>query len=753
MSRNTNTYEISIKNCRNIKSISPNSICISKNSLNVFYGNNGTGKSTLVQALSYIYEPTDENKKKLESFEYRSNHDPRSAPNTECGGKIKHLLVFNDEWINAHCFTKSGIHENAFKLYVLNGEVRKFEKQRQQELGRLRKTLMCGETETLEKTLSLLSKNVAKTKKDGTLTEASTIKKAYKDGVPTEPVPKTLKPILLGMSTEEKAEWLKWHLSRPEIHDESICPYCGTYDLKRQKICREYDGSRSGDDIKYWLTVASTYNEFKNCLSVHYSSTLRRIVNSSTPPDGSLLSDIARLCETAKTTADSISEIKGLLIAPESADATMLVNKLEDESRVLARCDLFRKTSHGEMTDEHKALQQIIDAIKKIVIAQAELKSISNDLNSQIADSISGHEEEIDGFLAQCGYPYEIKIECNVQTSEAQILLKPTESDLIIDDSSEALSYGERNALALMLFMHEAINEKDAFLILDDPISSFDYDKRFGILYALFSSSSECRVFEKNLSGRTVLVMTHDPLVVKDLIAVGSRGFKKKTIEGQYLSCDKYGTLSAVPLDDSSMVPFTQLLLSDIRKCQSRARIFGYVKIRQLSELLRRGKEDSRTKYGCTFSLLSDIVHGRNIDETLEKHHWSDKNHREVRVCENLIKELMGWKIDYWVEINFYSDCMPYLIGLYDTLGLSTEDKLLLVRLMIERDGSLSSGAEVLKRFTDESCHIGGSYLFQFDDSKFDRVPFYVVDWCEKVVDDARIKYVPSTVISSDNGI
>ena len=88
-----------------------------------------------------------------------------------------------------------------------------------------------------------------------------------------------------------------------------------------------------------------------------------------------------------------------------------------------------------------------------------------------------------------------------------------------------------------MLFMHEAVKRKNALIVLDDPISSFDYDKRYGILYTLFSG--KCALFRSNLSGRTVLVTTHDPLVLKDLIAVGVGGVGRKKLQGQYLSCIK----------------------------------------------------------------------------------------------------------------------------------------------------------------------------------------------------------------------
>lgn len=57
---------------------------------------------------------------------------------------------------------------------------------------------------------------------------------------------------------------------------------------------------------------------------------------------------------------------------------------------------------------------------------------------------------------------------------------------------------------------------------------------------------------------------------------------------------------------------------------------------------------------------------------------------------------------------------------------------------MIMRDGTLGEGSSIMKRFADETCHIGGSYLFQLDDGAYNQVPFYVLKWCDDVVKKAE---------------
>jgi wobble nucleotide-excising tRNase len=63
--------------------------------------------------------------------------------------------------------------------------------------------------------------------------------------------------------------------------------------------------------------------------------------------------------------------------------------------------------------------------------------------------------------------------------------------------------------------MFEAIKKGADLIILDDPISSFDKNKKFAILSMLFGKSSHIKT---NLRDRTVLMLTHDFEPIIDII-------------------------------------------------------------------------------------------------------------------------------------------------------------------------------------------------------------------------------------------
>ena len=728
-----NDFDINLVNCRNVKCVEGDSILIKKNALNVFYGKNGTGKTTLGKALDYAYEQTDAKKQALSSYRYLETGDSADEPSATCAPRIKRLLVFNDEWVNAHCFDKSTVHQNAFELYVRDSEVRKLEKRKQRMLSRLTAVLGTEDVANLRNLLDLLYGGIGKLRKDGTFAANAPTVKAFEAGVPTEPIPKYLTSVVLKMNASEKAKWLEWRAKRPVVHDGDICPYCGNKDRLRVEACTEYDESRDSSAVKLWARMASAFDAVGVLLSRPNRALMSNVLGSKKAPSSIEIDRLAQLSYDAVRAKAAIDGIANALADERCANAKILVSTLQEHVKVLDECKIFLKTRDGKPTNEAKTISDLAKAAEGVVSAQASLEKLSNTLVGRIAANIEGHESEINQFLLQCGYRYKIKIESNPQISEARMLLVPLDSSCVIEDARESLSYGERNALALILFMFEVLHEQRPLAVLDDPVSSFDYDKRYGVLYALFAKGGP---FSRNLRGESVLVMTHDFLVVSDLIKLPGQGLA--SAKGQFLSCDAKGVLRAVALDKSVVVPYTQLLRKQIEAASASPEIIQLIYVRNLCELLRKNNEDRKTRFGWTFCLLSEIVHGREEQAIIKKHNLPGRKCRQVIMCENCVEEFTGQAFDFWKAVDCYSDCNELLVNIYESEQLASIDKLHVVRLLIERDSELADGASIMKRFADESCHIGGSYLYQMDGRTYDQVPFYVVDWCDTVVAKAK---------------
>lgn len=96
--------------------------------------------------------------------------------------------------------------------------------------------------------------------------------------------------------------------------------------------------------------------------------------------------------------------------------------------------------------------------------------------------------------------------------------------------SPNQISVGERNALALCYFfvkVHQDCSLKErysreSFIVLDDPISSFDHENQLGIKMLI---CSEIENYLKGDQQTKVLIMSHDAIMIRDLeLALGQRG-------------------------------------------------------------------------------------------------------------------------------------------------------------------------------------------------------------------------------------
>src|SRR5690606_4737644 len=116
-------------------------------------------------------------------------------------------------------------------------------------------------------------------------------------------------------------------------------------------------------------------------------------------------------------------------------------------------------------------------------------------------------------FLQNAGYKY--KVELVSQGVDYKLLLQHLEASAPLNGGKQHLSFGEKNAFALVLFMYEALFRKPDLIILDDPISSFDKNKKYAIMHMLFRNDSSACLKNKN-----VLMLTHDLDPVIDTVKV-----------------------------------------------------------------------------------------------------------------------------------------------------------------------------------------------------------------------------------------
>ena len=731
-----NDIEISIRNCRNITKLKDDPLLIRKNRLNVFFGANGTGKTTICKVLQYL---DDKDEHKMEELVPYGTEASAPKPCLKRSNFRDKTLVFNSQWIGDHCFKGSDLQDGAYDLYIENDETRKLESKRDALLSEVKGIIESAEFSELLRKAAEIKKGLGGVTKDGAFSASSPVAKAYENGSPVDKgLPSRLESVVNGMSYGVKAQWIKWHKGAPSCSSDALCPYCGAFDRGAMEECRNYDRTRSDKAIGGWAKMVDMFQLNSSLLTVEGRTALNAVLASPKKPseeEFGNLADFRRKVETFEQTLNRIT----YLVSTEDEPAE-LVSRLSTVPSALEENRVFLKTRKGMMTDEQRVLTRLMRAIERVKGESDKLKKVTRDLKDHMSAAIEGKEQELDAFLNMCGYRYHIEISSSIANREAHIRLMPDACEQHVANPGSSLSYGEKNALSLALFMFEALSEPRALVVLDDPISSFDYDKRYGVLHALFGRST---CFKKNLRDRTVLLLTHDYLVVQDLIALPGQGGPATC--GRFLSTTKDGILVSEPLQKESIAPYGQILLSKIEESKGKDDLIRLVYVRQLCEIRRKNSRDKKTSEGVTFSLLSDVIHGRDIGLIQKKIAEGEITQYAINTCNSYVRKVLGTSFNYIDAIGKYAD-NTQLVKMYDSADRTPEEKLVLARLMIERNRNLGKGEPAMRRFANESCHIGGNYLYQLRGVQYAQVPFYVEEWCDRIAKEAADALLQSQV-------
>jgi hypothetical protein len=170
--------KVQIRNCNNVDEAV---IGIEPKTLNIKYGINGTGKSTLAKAIEFAVEG---DLSKLLPFKHagkplNENNKPQVTGLEDIGS----VLVFNEEYVNQFVFRQEEIVNNSFEIFIktkdYDGKIAEIDKL----VIAIKETF--SENENIEKVLSDFTQLIeafGRPNKDGSIAASSGVNKAIGKG-------------------------------------------------------------------------------------------------------------------------------------------------------------------------------------------------------------------------------------------------------------------------------------------------------------------------------------------------------------------------------------------------------------------------------------------------------------------------------------------------------------------------------------------------------------------------------------------
>lgn len=358
-------------------------------------------------------------------------------------------------------------------------------------------------------------------------------------------------------------------------------------------------------------------------------------------------------------------------------------------------------------SDQTRAVTDPINAqLDKLIEQVGNLKGQINRHKAKIAKTIEENQDSINSFLKSAGYKYSVRIISEPDSYK----MKLVHYDLtdFINSASTHLSYGEKNAFALVLFMHQVMSENPDIVILDDPISSFDKNKKFAILHQLFRGKGSLR-------NRTTLMLTHDIEPAIDVVKSMAHKFQGSKPSATFLSC-RQGEVKETPITKDDIRTFAKICKDILTENIDDA--IKAIYLRRHCEIM--------DDVGLEYDLLASLLHGRETPNL--KSEDRDMSAQEKADAETSIKKLMP-SFDYETliqEINNDGVMKAKFVG--TDVGY---EKIQLFRII---KGARQD--DIISKFINESYHIENEYVMQLNPHKFESVPEYVVSECSSLLQD-----------------
>lgn len=687
--------KVNIKYCNNIIEGTVN---IEENKLNIKYGVNGTGKSTISKAIKYKISSQNE-LENLRPYNYVDNEN--ILPEVSFDKQPESVMIYNNEYIERILFISSDeIMENSFEIFIAPKNYKEQCKTIDDELLEINKMLdgseVLNQLNTFHNRISVLMTGAKQSKKSYTLGK-SKIKALFDNGNKFDNIPENIKGFAPYLNSSNNIKWIDWH-SKNHLMMNNVCPYCS------QQMNESIIKAISDLDDLFNKSSLETYTAIKeiftNSSELFLNETIQNI-NEAISSNTMKLEDkdmLVNIYFEAKHLIEKLSYVDRInaekLIKSEQIETDVLNKKID-----LSCLNWIKGTN---LINELNEYNSKIDSVAEKI---STLKEKIGKLNYSLRKTTEENLFNINEFLEISGIDYKVKL----SQDGKKVFLTPLKYDMQVN-VREHLSYGEINSFALALFTFQVKNLENSLIILDDPISSYDSHKKYAMLHYLFTG-------KKHLRHKTVLLLTHDLEPIIDIYKVKHKNCIPEFVSAKFLENNK-GYISEKDISSNDIKPIVTLI-KDLYSNTNLNVINRLIHYRRYLELC----EIDSMQYNVISSLFKvkpnpTYKDGSQIDKT------------KIEEAYSMIKG-MFCEFDY-DKIRDDLSNITKMIALYNTSSNNYE-KIEIFR-MIKTNFDMINIADEIIKFIDETFHIENSYLFQLNPYNFDSVPNYIISICDREI-------------------
>ncbi len=609
------------------------------------YGLNGVGKSTLKKL---IVESFKEKGRMKQSFGMSSTkaYAKLKILNKEAEfikGKIKtpinniNLHVFDDEYISETIF-ENGIIKDSNKVNYYNLFVGKGVSSKVRNLNdrAMQNQIYCKNVSDVVEVLKVemeLIKNVFQ--------EFDKVNKILKKSIYSIDLESDLKIEVLKNISDLGETEVRWLKSGEELSkSDEICPYCGqdiSEELKENLIDRYRElnivHSHYDDEIISYLDYyINQIDVLLNSNNLYYIDVEEKNIRDNLIELSNAckrkVEDIYRVVKTSKPTSfgsvtKKITFIENQILALEKVVDKF---KIKDMFSIVIDSDAekkyinLRSSIRNLFVNENIALE-FLSEVSKIRRTAFDCESRIKDIKTNQASLINSNVDFINRKFDEYDFDYmlsmiDVKHKVLSKSNDFLLNLKltpkginKTSINLESKKIKECLSEGEKSIVAWVMFLcdiRQQLSSKRHFIILDDPISSYDAFRRFNLIYDLEE------VFIKNSTEKELLLLTHEKSFTNSAQFINKMNFfnlqdnvfnkinPSQIIENDLMTDIEFIRDHLVLNNDESLIEFI---------VRSRNLInYSFMKVELLGT-----KNFNKVKYEENYGYASEILHMRSL--------------------------------------------------------------------------------------------------------------------------------------------
>lgn len=679
---------IVIRNCNNI---TKGNIAIEEGKLNIKYGINGTGKTTISKALKLSVDNDDLSLLKP----FRSGNNV--VPEVEISTELNSMQIYNDEYVSKYLFLNNGenLINNSFEVFIQPNNFNTSINIINSLLSELKSFV--ESQETIEKLFGFKNDMQVLIKSRNAITANAPIFKALNNGNKLLNIPQELSEYSQTLTDSElNIKWAKWFADGKVYIKNGKCPYCmktlnPNFDDIKTKISETIE-KKNVETLTKADSVLESIVNLLNDEDKQFVETFTNKTDDLSDDDRERFASIYREIENVCNIFDQVKTFNYFNLRTFDNLADKLNELLINENLLLS-------LNSQEIIN---LVQKFNTRLSKLITNIQPLQVEINILNSAMNHNVRNNLKSINDFLDTLGMDY------NVGISENDVILTPKNIDQPIDPNNH-LSWGEKNCFALALFMFDCIKNNYDLIILDDPVSSFDMNKKYAIMHYLFKTR------ENNLRNKTVLMFTHDLEPIINYLKINNStpdhvvATYIENNQGEIIERDIYKD------DIESIINVSKACISN----NDLNIINRLVHLRRFLELDNNYNEE----YNLLSTLFKGNVEPKNLDGTLVS------EEEKLRASNSIIERIAEFNYDLICsDIND----LEYMKRLYNS-SLSNYEKIELFRI-INSVHNVMQGNTAIEKFINESFHIENSYIFQLDPYAYNHVPNYIIAVCDSII-------------------